>query len=127
MSVRSTTQQIAIRRVLESAGRPLCPSEILEGARHEVPNLGQATVYRGIQRLLAREDIRRVKLPGLIDRYEWGAGHHHHHFLCRSCEKLFELNACPGGLEKLAPKGFLAEDHDLLIKGLCPQCREPGS
>ncbi len=124
MGTRSTVQQNAIRQILESAGRPLCPVEILEAARSRVPGLGQATVYRGIQRLLRGEQIRRVPVPGLPDRYEWAAAHHHHHFLCRACEKLFEVEDCPGNIEKLAPKGFQAEDHELLIKGLCPDCRE---
>jgi Fe2+ or Zn2+ uptake regulation protein len=33
------------------------------------------------------------------------------------------VNACLGGIEKLAPHGFQAESHDLLIRGLCPSCQ----
>ncbi len=123
MIARNTNQQNEIRRVLEEAGRPLCPNEILEAARVEIPRLGPATVYRGILKLLEENSIHRVQLPGRPDRYEWAGGEHHHHFFCRTCEKLFDVDGCMGGIEKLAPRGFQAESHDLLIRGLCPSCR----
>jgi len=124
MITRNTVQQRTIRRILLEAGRPLRPGEILDAARKELPRLGLATVYRAVIRLLEENRIGRVRLPGLPDRYEWKIAGHHHHFYCRSCRKLFDVSGCMEGVEKLAPRGFQAEEHDLLIRGLCPLCRE---
>lgn len=128
MATRNTVQQSAIREVLRDAGRPLSPPEILEAGRAEAPRLGLATVYRCIQRLLDAELLRRVQVPGLPDRFEWAAGEdHRHYFFCRHCERLYDVHACPGGIEKLAPRGFRAEEHELLIRGLCSECQEDRS
>jgi len=124
LAARNTVQQAAIREALRDAGRPLAPAEILDAARSSAPRLGLATVYRGIQRLLEGRQISRVQVPGLPDRYQWTDIAHRHYFLCRHCQRLFDLKSCPGGIERLAPRGFQAEDHDLLIRGLCPDCRE---
>src|SRR2546427_7256381 len=43
---RSTRQRSSIRTVMEEAGRPLLPAEILGAAQREVPAIGLATVYR---------------------------------------------------------------------------------
>lgn len=127
LAARNTIQQSAIREALRSAGRPLAPGEILDVARPAAPRLGLATVYRSIQRLLVGQEICRVQVPGLADRYEWTDRSHRHYFLCRDCRRLFDLKSCPGGIENLAPRGFKAEDHDLIIHGLCPDCREVNS
>jgi Fur family ferric uptake transcriptional regulator len=47
---------------------------------------------------------------------------HHHHFHCRRCDKVFEIEDCPGSLRHLAPAGFQAERHEIILYGLCAGC-----
>jgi Fur family ferric uptake transcriptional regulator len=50
-------------------------------------------------------------------------GHkHHHHFQCRQCHRVFDVHGCPGNFNRLAPKGFTVEDHDLTLYGRCTHC-----
>ena len=81
MMLRHTQQRAAIRSALERAGRPLSPQELLEQARQDVADLGQATVYRAIKSMLEEHQAVEVKVPGEPDRYETAGKHHHHHFL----------------------------------------------
>ena len=121
---RNTRQRDAIRGAFEQTRRPLSPRECLELARRTVPDLGIATVYRNIKLLIEDGWLRVVELPGGRDRFEMADTHHHHHFLCRVCDGVFEVEACPGGFAELAPDGFSTEGHDLILFGVCRSCRD---
>ena len=120
---RNTRQRKAIHQCLEDAGRPLAPHEILEHAQGVVPGIGMATIYRNIKSMLEGGEITTVSLPGGGDRYEIAGHGHHHHFHCRACDKVYEVHACPGDMQKLTPDGFVLESHELTLYGLCSNCR----
>lgn len=119
---RSTRQRSAIHEAIEVAARPLLPNEVLELAQRDVPELGIATVYRNLKSLVDEGLVISVMLPGEAARFEAKGHGHHHHFQCRSCTKVFDVHACPGNLSKLAPAGFVVEDHDLTLYGRCSAC-----
>lgn len=99
--------------------------EVLERAQLEVPGMGLATIYRNLKSLVEAEELQVVQLPGENPRYERVGHSHHHHFQCRSCNRVFDVHACPGNLAKLAPEGFSVEDHELTLYGRCADCSLP--
>ena len=119
---RDTAQRRAIRASLEAAGRPLGALEVLQAAKAGVPGLGIATVYRTLKGLVAGGEVTAVELPGEAPRYEFAGKEHHHHFLCASCDKVYELGGCLGGLKGLLPRGFKLGSHELLLHGTCASC-----
>lgn len=119
---RNTRQRLAIRDVIALAQRPLTPQEILEAAQGQVPGLGIATVYRNLKALLEQGELRSVHLPDSNPLYELAAQKHHHHFQCTQCQRVFDVHACPRDLSRLAPAGFVVEDHDLTLYGRCKDC-----
>lgn len=122
---RNTVQRSALRRAFETASRPLSPAEALAAAQHEVPGLGIATVYRNIRHLVDEGWLAEVPLPGSPSRYEVAGKHHHHHFRCRICDRVFEVEACPPDLRQLIPAGFRLEEHDITLVGRCSRCSAP--
>lgn len=122
---RNTRQRTAIRQAIADAARPLLPQEILQAAEAGAPGLSMATVYRNLRTLVDEGELRSVLLPGEVARYEVAGGGHHHHFQCLSCQRVFEVDACPGDLASLAPAGFTVEDHDLTLYGRCADCATP--
>lgn len=122
---RTTRQRDAIRQALVQAGRPLLPTEILVAAQAEVPALGIATVYRNLKQLAEAGEVQSVELPGEAPRFEPGGHHHHHHFSCTVCQRVFDVHACPGDMQKLAPTGFQVERHELTLYGRCSECSAP--
>jgi len=122
--VRNTQQGNAIRQALKKAGRPLSAQETLAMAQNKVPGLGIATVYRNLKSLQQDGSVVAVELPGQSPRWELAPEKHHHHFLCNTCDKLYEINACPEDLQRLLPAGYTLEEHDILLRGLCDNCAE---
>ena len=119
---RNTTQRDAIQRTMVQAGRPLSTGEIFDLAREDISRLGIATVYRTLKSLKEEGAIREVGLPGQPSRWELANRDHHHHFLCRKCDKLFEIEGCPDDLRSLLPAGYSLEEHSILLEGKCKEC-----
>jgi Fur family ferric uptake transcriptional regulator len=119
---RDTKQRRAIREVFTREHRPLSPDEVLASGQDLVPSLGIATVYRNIKALLSEGWLHPVEFPGEPARYEQSGRPHHHHFICRTCQQAFDVEACPKDVEHLAPAGFRVEDHELVLYGRCPGC-----
>lgn len=120
---RQTRQREAIGRVIAGARGPLTAREIHAQAQAETSALGIATVYRAIKLLLEAGEIKCVVLPSGEARYESATRGHHDHFLCRMCEQVFDLG-CPLRLPRgtALPGGFVVEDHEMTLFGLCPSC-----
>jgi Fur family ferric uptake transcriptional regulator len=119
---RTTPQRGAIYRALARSGRPLSVAEVYGLARASSPGLGIATVYRNLKLMQTDGDIVSVDLPGHAPRWELAPERHHHHFLCLSCDRLFEVPGCPEGLRRLLPEGYTLEEHDILLRGRCEAC-----
>lgn len=119
---RNTRQRAIIREVLEAANRPLGAQEVLTEAQVRMEGLGIATVYRTIKGLMEEGWLVPVELPGEPPRYELAGKGHHHHFHCKDCGKMFELEGCVENLKNLIPKGFKITGHEVLLYGACSQC-----
>lgn len=123
MAARRTEQQTAIKRYIERVDRPVRVDEIQAGAGQVVPGIGTATVYRAVKAGLEDGWLVEVHLPGERSAaYELAGKDHHHHFECKGCGKVFDVEGCPGHLSKLIPPGFVMEGHELVLYGRCGVC-----
>ncbi|MEX0776545.1 MAG: transcriptional repressor [Phycisphaeraceae bacterium] len=122
-TIRDTQQRQAIRRGFEDAGRPLSPQEALEAAQVHAPSLGIATVYRAIKAMVDEARLEPVEVPGEPTRYELAGLSHHHHFRCRTCDRVFDVPGCGiSTVHSPALRGFKIDSHELWLFGQCDQC-----
>ncbi|MEM8783067.1 MAG: transcriptional repressor [Planctomycetota bacterium] len=119
---RHTAQRTAIRAAIEAADGPLTPQEVLDAATPDAPGLGIATVYRALSAGVEDGWLQAVHLPIGPTRYEPAHRQHHHHFRCTACDRVFDLQGCPGNLQELLPPGFQLEQHDITLHGKCAKC-----
>ncbi len=120
---RDTPQRRAIREALTRAGRPMSPAEVLDAGKALAAGLGIATVYRNLKLLTESGWLCPVDLPGETTRYEVSGKPHHHHFLCRECDRAFEVpEHCPGNHRFSAPSGSHVEAHEVVLYGVCATC-----
>ncbi len=52
---------------------------------------------------------------------------HRHHFHCTACDEVTPIDACPGGIDALAPNGWQVDRHDITLHGRCGKCLTAGS
>jgi Fe2+ or Zn2+ uptake regulation protein len=119
--LRVTPQRRAIWGAFEgSAGAHLSADDVFQRARAELPELSRATVYNALGELVAAGLLGLVEGPGpqLYDANMQP----HHHFRCRRCRRLYDVE--PSGVEsvRLAERGFTVERAHVLLEGLCPRC-----
>jgi len=118
---RKTQQRETIQAVLTDAARPLTVHEILERAAKQVPSLGIATVYRCVKAMIESRDVIVVEIVGEPLRYETAHLEHHHHFVCESCKKVFDVQGCIP-IASLVPQGFKMRAHEIVLYGVCASC-----
>lgn len=125
---RKTRQRDAILEVIRAASGPLSVAEIHHSAGREIPGIGIATVYRNVKTLRDEGFMVAVELPGEDPRYEPVGRGHHHHFRCKDCERTFDLEGCPLGVEEgmTLPGGYRVDGHSLTFYGSCEGCRRGG-
>lgn len=120
---RNTTQRTAIEQVFTQHERPLGVDEILAYGQQLAVTLNKATVYRNLKILVDSGWLKPVAHPLLGTLYERTGKGHHHHFHCRECNRTFDLPDCALKKDDVAPEGFVVEDHDVFLFGICPSCR----
>ncbi len=69
-----------------------------------------------------RQHERPLGVDEILSLYERTGRGHHHHFHCRACNRVFELPGCALKEEGAAPEGFVVEDHEIFLFGVCPSC-----
>ncbi len=119
---RQTAQRRTIERIFREAKNPIGVEEILSLGKKHVTSLNRATVYRNLKLLLRDGVIQKIVHPTLGILYEIAGKAHHHYFQCRTCNRAFELPGCIINAGAAAPEGFLVEDHEVFLFGVCPSC-----
>lgn len=119
---RNTIQKMAIKQVFQQSDRPLRIEEILRAGRAKVPALNQATVYRNVKILAEEGWLLKFIHPTLGTLYERAGKEHHHHFHCRICNQILEIQGCVFNEEQAMPEGFIAESHEIFLSGICSSC-----
>ena len=121
---RNTRQRETIVQVIQAAAGPLTVPEILERAQQTVPGLGIATVYRTVKLLSDAREVQTVILPSGETRYESAQLGHHHHFHCRVCETVYDMETCLVRVpeSRTVDHGFVVESHELTCYGVCRNC-----
>jgi Fur family transcriptional regulator, ferric uptake regulator len=119
---RKTSQRAALEMVFDKEDRPMGVDEILKTGRELVESLNQATVYRNLKVMVEKGVLLQVSHPILGTLYERTGKGHHHHFHCRVCDRVFELPGCGLDSKKAAPTGYVTEDHEIFLFGVCPAC-----
>jgi len=121
---RQTRQRAIIHDLIMQSDRPLTIANLVALTSGQNAIVGQATVYRTINALLEAGEIQAVQMPGGEALYEKAHLHHHHHFKCNACGKVYDLPGCPDSidLKKFIPPGYSLTAHEFTFYGKCDQC-----
>ena len=113
------------RAILEAfTGTPtehLSADEVLARATRAVPEVSRGTVYATLAEL---SELGLLAAVGNAEpvRYETNVDPHHH-FRCRLCLRLFDVEAGVPDTAALAGAGYEIERAELHLDGVCADCR----
>ena len=124
-TVRRNTKQISvILDTIKMMPRHFTADDVYEEVKKEYPGLGQATVFRNLNKMAEEGILLRIEVPGGAREYELRAPKHYH-AKCMKCGKLFdiEMDYMPNLEKKVKDAhGFQFSGHDIIFTGLCSSC-----
>jgi Fe2+ or Zn2+ uptake regulation protein len=122
---RVTSQRVLIHRFLRAHEGHVTAEQVLAGVSDALPGTALPTVYATLELFEELGLVRRVQTGGgtmVFDpRIE-----PHHHLTCRRCGAVEDVEA-PVELDKVLRRarraGFDAEHAEVVVSGLCRDCR----
>ena len=110
-----------ILELVEHSRSHMTAEQIFEALRQTYPTVVLATVYNNLNRLWEAEQIRKVSVEGMPDRYD--RIQRHDHLVCKQCGRLLDvdLGDLTAQLERAAGCSILS--YDLKLVYLCEECR----
>ena len=126
MERRNTIQRDLVLRTVRQLKCHATAEEIYTAIQSSYPSIGKGTVYRNLNILVEKGEIRRVEFPGEPDRFDHTLSRHYH-ILCVRCGRVVDVEPEPGlepEKQLLDDRGFEILEHDILFKGICPECKK---
>lgn len=126
MKKRKTIQCELVLAAVAKLQRHATADEIYNEIVKEHPTISKTTVYRNLQRLCEKGDIRKREIPGGADRFDHICSDHYH-VKCINCGGVFDVDMeYMPNLEKSIKdtQGFVFTGHDVIFKGICPECKK---
>jgi Fur family zinc uptake transcriptional regulator len=122
---RITAQRKSLARLFASTDRYLSPLDVYETMRNEYTGISYDTVYRNL-RLMSEGEHAALEQFHFNESVKFKARclvHHHHHIICRLCERTYPFDFCPMDKVQGMPAHFAVEYHRFEIYGLCENCQ----
>ena len=97
--------------------------EVFIRAKRGMPDISIATVYNCLEALVNCGLVRQVNQDRSATRYCSNL-RKHHHFHCDACGRAYDIDTVPNApqLDIPLPKGFLASQFEVTVRGQCPDC-----
>ncbi len=127
-SFKLTPKRKAVIRLFIKKRRILSPQDVHRKLKSVITPLGLPTIYRILEELSSIGILVPVTSEERVLSYALCGKpqDHHHHFVCRKCHKVEEVDYCNfGAISKLIARklGGMVERHSLNIEGLCVRCK----
>lgn len=125
-NLQVTAQRLAVIRAV-AAHPHSTANEVAELVRADIGAISRQSVYDTLALFAEREIIRRVQPAGSAARYECRVADNHHHLVCRSCDRLIDVDCAVGEMPCLVPVDsgdFVVDEAEVTYWGICPACRK---
>ena len=124
-SLKITPQRLEILRYLDLNRNHPTVDEIYIALKKKNPSLSKTTVYNSVEILRDNGIIQAITISGIEKRYDYKHGMHHH-FLCKKCGEIIDIDIeCPN-LGSMLECGHKVEEVHGYFKGICEKCLKKG-
>jgi Fur family transcriptional regulator, peroxide stress response regulator len=120
--VKVTPQRVAIIDFLEKNKIHPTADEIYENVSKTFPSISLATIYNTLEKLEEIGAITKIKISDENKVNYEAILEPHHHFYCRKCKKIFDIDIkCSFSILKEVEGNKIEEIHGY-FKGICKNC-----
>lgn len=115
---------MAILNLLEGNTQHPSAEDLYKQLKPRFPSLSLATVYNTLEMLTKAGELQEINIKADKRHFDPNPAPHGH-FLCRSCQGIYDLDFQT--LDLALPfdaKGYMVEEYTLYFYGLCPRCRQ---
>ena len=122
--VQVTAQRLAVLRAVSD--QPHCTAEEIDKvARAEIGAISRQAVYDALVTLTGKGILRRIQPAGSPARYETRINDNHHHLICRTCNRMVDVDCAVGYrpcLTAADDAGYEIDEAEVIYWGRCPEC-----
>jgi len=119
-----TAQRMAVVRAV--ADRPHSTADdICTVVRAGIGAISRQAVYDALAALTDKGLFRRIQPAGSSARYESRVGDNHHHLICRTCNRMVDVDCAVGETPCLTAadgSGYEIDEAEVVYWGRCPDC-----
>jgi Fe2+ or Zn2+ uptake regulation protein len=122
--LRVTRQRVAVFDAV--AYRPhVSAAAVLADITASLPEVSHQAVYDCLAHLTEAGLLRRFIIDGGPMLYETRTRDNHHHFVCRNCKVVVDVDCATGAapcLDANLAEGFLIDEAEVTYRGFCADC-----
>jgi Fur family ferric uptake transcriptional regulator len=122
--LRVTAQRLAVLRAVSD--RPHSTAEeICTVVRAEIGAISRQAVYDAFAALTDKGVLRRIQPAGSPVRYEDRVADNHHHLICRTCNRMVDVDCAVGDTPCLTAaddSGYEIDEAEVIYWAQCPGC-----
>jgi Fe2+ or Zn2+ uptake regulation protein len=97
--------------------------DIYSDLKEKNPSLSKTTVYNSLETLIENHIIQKLNITETESRYEFD-NKMHHHFLCKKCANIIDINIVCPNIGKILKNGRKVEEVHGYFIGICKNCIE---
>ena len=122
--MRVTRQRVAVLDAVETMPHASAAS-VLASVAAILPGVSHQAIYDGLAHLTEAGLLRRILIDGGPAIYETRTHDNHHHFVCRACNLVVDVDCAAGAapcLDVAGPADFVIDEAEIVYRGLCGAC-----
>ena len=119
-----TAQRLAVLQAVADAPHGTTDDVYLL-VRAQIGTVSRQTTYDALAVLTDRGILRRIQPAGSPARYERRVGDNHHHLICRTCDRMVDVDCAVGDTPCLTAaddSGYEIDEAEVIFWGRCPEC-----
>lgn len=127
-NLKVTKGRKIILEILKEANKSLGAEVILKECKEKGVTINLSTVYRALEMFEQRGMVDKFIGNDGIASYKLKGKEHKHMLQCSVCHKQVEVPCPMKQVEEIVETetGFRLTEHNLIMKGVCEQCRHNG-
>ena len=119
-----TAQRLAVLRAVSD--RPHSTADDIDKlVRAEIGAISRQAVYDALSAFTDKGLLRRIQPAGSPARYESRVGDNHHHVICRTCNRMADVDCAVDYTPCLTAAddwGYEIDEAEVIYWGRCPEC-----